>query len=69
MDQDGVSVPKVTYSFVSCAGRATVVGLSVCLSVCLFDSTILALQATWQHKSDTNSFGVASIRKIQWQYR
>ena len=35
MDQDGVSVPKVTYSFVSCAGRATVVGLSVCLSVCL----------------------------------
>ena len=40
----------------ACAARVTVVGLCVCLSVCL-STTILALQATRRLMSDTNSFG------------
>ena len=39
----------------ACAARVTVVGLCVCLSVCL-STTILALQATRRLMSDTNSF-------------
>ena len=39
----------------ACAARVTVVGLSVCLFVCL-STTILALQATRRLMSDTNSF-------------
>ena len=39
----------------ACAARVTVVGLCVCLFVCL-STTILALQATRRLMSDTNSF-------------
>ena len=39
----------------ACAARVTVVGLCVCLFVCL-SATILALQATRRLMSDTNSF-------------
>ena len=39
----------------ACATRVTVLGLSVCLSVCL-STTILALQATRRLMSNTNSF-------------
>ena len=39
----------------ACAVRVTVVGLCVCVSVCL-STTILALQATRRLMGDTNSF-------------
>ena len=45
----------VIYPWRACAARVTVLGLSVCLSVCL-STTILALQGTRRLMSDTNSF-------------
>ena len=42
--------------------RVTVLGLCVCLSVCL-STTILALQATRRLMSDTNSFSATRARK------
>ena len=39
----------------ACAARVTVVGLSVCLSVCV-STLILALQATRRPISDTSGF-------------
>ena len=46
---------KVINPWHACAARVTVVGLSVCLSVCL-STTILALQSTRRLMSDTNNF-------------
>ena len=52
----------------ACAARVTVVVLCVCLSVCLFvclSATILALQATRQRMSDTNTW---RENKLKSQY-
>ena len=43
----------------ACTARVTLLGLSVCVSV-----TILALQATKRHQSNTNSFSATSARKL-----
>ena len=49
------NIPSLINPRRACAARVTVVGLCVCLSVCL-STTILALQATRRLMSDTNSF-------------
>ena len=51
----------------ACAARVTVVGLCVCLSVCL-STTILALQAMRRLMSDTNSFSATRAWKIMWRF-
>ena len=51
----------------ACTARVTVLGLCVCLPVCL-STTILALHATRQLMSDTNSFSTKRARKIMWQF-
>ena len=40
----------------ACTARVTVLGLCVCMFVCLLATTILALQATRRFMGDTNSF-------------
>ena len=51
----------------ACAARVTVLGLSVCLSVSV-STTILALQATKGHQSDTNSSSATSDPKLKGDF-
>ena len=46
----------------ACTARVTVLGLCVCMFVCLLATTILALQATRRFMGDTNSFSAVYIQ-------
>ena len=59
----------------ACAARVTALGLCVCVSVCLsvclsacLSVSILALQATTQLMSDTNSCSTTSARKLNKRF-
>ena len=51
----------------ACAAKVTVVGLSVCLSVCL-STRILALQATRRPISDTSGFRTMRAWNVKWRF-
>ena len=66
----GTQCPAFPFLFMinprhACAVRVTVLGLCVCLSVCL---RLLALQAAKRHQSDTNSSSATSARKLNKQF-
>ena len=50
----------------ACA-RVTVLGLCVCVSVCV-STLISVLQTTKRIVSDTNGFSVTSARKLKWRF-
>jgi len=51
----------------ACAVRVTVLGLCVCVSVCL-SPVILALQGPSQLISDTNGSSATRARKVMWRF-
>ena len=51
----------------ACAARVTVLGLCLCVSVCL-STLILALQARKRLMSDTNIFSDTSAQKVNWRF-
>ena len=59
---DGVVNPRR-----ACAARVTVLGLSVCLSVCL-SARVLALQATWRPMSGTNRLWTTGRWILTWRF-